>query len=173
MSIKYKPAVKHTIPGETYRAPRPVEVPTLTDSELIALSYAYFDKQFDVRKFEDMAGKGIVISGWDDVTPSYEAARIASIREAMLSLARMGLVEGYYEHGGKSRDRIERTDKDGYTWVASTGWRYKLNGPGALVHTAHRAHVYKCCDGVVHLPCVCREKTFCAEHGGGCHGTHD
>lgn len=172
--FKYTPAVKHTIPSSRHREPMGVEVPRLTDSEVIALSYAFFDKQFDVRKYEDMAGKRGIISGWDDITPGYECARIARIGEGMISLDRLGLVESYYEHADKpSKERIERTDEDGSMWVPAIGWRYKLNGVGKAIQKKHRATWYKCCDGCVHLPCVCREKTFCAEHGGGCHGSHD
>lgn len=173
----YKPAINHTI-TQKYSDDQLVVVPRLTDAEVCALSWAYFDKQFMAQKFEDMTKTGKpedkhVISGWRDITPAHDAERLARIREAMMSLDRFGLCESYYEHGPRSQDRIVETEDDGTMWVSDIGWRWKLNEQGIFVQAAHRANWYKCCDGCVHLPCVCREKTFCAVHGGGCHGNHD
>lgn len=149
----------------------------LTDAEKSALSWAYLDKQFVVKTYKDMAGINGIISGWDDATPANDAARHAQLYEAMQSLDRFGLVEGYYERSTvPSRERIIETIKndDGTFYkLPDTGWRYRITDAGRKVLHTNRALIYHCCDACVRLFCVCNEKTYCAEHGGSCHGTHD
>lgn len=151
--------------------------PTLTDMEREALSFAFFDRQFEINKWRDLAGTKRhgtqILSGWEDITPIYQAERNAKLREAMISLDRFGLIEGYYTQSTPSKERIFKIESDGSMWTTATGWRYKLTDSGLVALKRFRASWYKCCDGCVKLPCVCRERTFCAEHGGGCHGTHD
>lgn len=158
----------------------PIVAELLTDAEREALSWAHFDKQFVVKTYEDMAGKvdahgNHIISGWHDRTSTYDVARHARWYEAMQSLMRFGLVEGYYEHiGQKTQDRVIATLDNGFMLVPDTGWRYKITELGAKVMHTYRALIYPCCDGCVRLNCVCSEKTFCAVHGGPrCHGSHD
>lgn len=159
-----------------------MQIPLIIDEELVALSYAHFDKQFEVNTYRDMAGEvsslGFkTISGWANATPADDAARHARIRCAMHSLERFGLVESYYERTtAPTKERvIEQWVVGGKQFykVPDSGWRYKTTPLGEEILAQHLAFSYKCCDGCVRLFCVCAEKTFCAQHGGGCHGTHD
>jgi hypothetical protein len=148
-----------------------LSVTHLTDGERTALSYAFFDKQFEVRTFRDMAGRKGVISGWDDITDKHDTERFGRIHANMRSLLRFGLVEEHYDHS-PSRERII-AQKGKVMTVRAAGWRYKITDAGRVWLQGMNARHYRCCDGCVVLNCVCLESTFCAEHGGGCHGSHE
>lgn len=83
-----------------------------------------------------------------------------SAHEAAQSIGRFGLVTERYPHGKvRNAGRV--------VWLSEAG----IERFAALRAVADRFR--PCCEFMITLPCVCMYKSYCPNHAGGCHGSHD
>jgi hypothetical protein len=121
----------------------------LTDAEKIVLaSFNWLQSKHGPRTMYEVCEHGV------DNTSHWALDQRQA--EAYLSLCRMA-----YIVESKPRTVRKATVAD----VLAPAGEKRLSGM--------RAQRYKCCGYAIVLPCVCSERTYCPDHGGGCHGTHD
>jgi hypothetical protein len=147
-------------------AKTPIVAQALTDQEKMALAIIRHagaaginSTEIGAQTFEDRVGGKH--RRWDEGSEG-------RFSEAITSLKRFGFVDERYDRADYHSVRPGQT---GYGM--GRGWLYYLNEAGEAAIAQVRSYHYRCCENCVSLFCVCSEKTFCPEHGGGCHGTHD
>lgn len=116
----------------------------LTDAERRVLAeFAYQESLHGPRTVYEVVGTGRY-----DLDPR--------LGEAYYSLCRFGYIVRAEPRTVRSTAAVDTLSEAGRNRLAAIG-----------------ARRYRCCDFAVTMPCVCSERTFCPNHGGGCHGTHD